>query len=284
MVWCGHARKPLSCHHNDLGDVLGGLGVLQVLFYHIHAFCLAWLVLVFSPLAQAQMSVNRVKGPFYPYWRIEMGKGSGLYDERSFDTGYGRAGEVSQATISTVAGRAAIAFSGLETELGYGATSAALDWTRRQEVSLRENYYWPQFQWVQPGIGYFDIRQTQRVVEEGTDDWVVSMPRNTGVTIGLTTRFAPSPWKNHGPVFFGRMDYRASLEAKRNFGYLQTGGLGYQIMGKNLRLAIEWRVTKDFYNASRDLSTETAREVGLRYTAVVREGWLVVQYWPFRKR
>jgi hypothetical protein len=261
----------------------GGIAVLKANFHHLNVYLLTCVVLAFSPLAQAQMSVNKIKGPYYPYWRTEWGKGAGLYDERSFDTGLGREGAVSQATIATLAGHAAIAFSGLETEVGYRATSAALDWISRQEFSLRENYYWPRFPWVQPGIGYFDIRQIQRVVNDDTDDWVVSMPRNTGVTLGLSTRFAPSPWKNHGPVFSGRLDYRTSLEAKRNFGYLQTGGVGYQIMGKNLRLTFEWQVTKDFYNAGRDLTTDTDRQVGLRYTAVVREGWVGVQYWPFKK-
>jgi hypothetical protein len=243
-----------------------------------------WLLTVQSPDALAQMSIYKIKGPYYPYWRTEVGKGTGLYDERSFDTGLVRDGETSQAPIGTTNVRGAVAFSGFETEVTYTETGASLDWTKRQDISIRENYYWPAFQWVQPGVGYFDTRQTARTEAEGVDEPLVVMPRNTGMIFGLSTRFVPSPWKNHGPVFFGRMDYRSSLEAKRNFGYVQVGGFGYQVAGKNLRLSIEWRVTRDFYNASRDISAETPREVGLRYTALVREGWIGVHYWPFKKR
>jgi hypothetical protein len=240
---------------------------------------------VLSARGYAQVAPKVTRWPYYPYWRVEGGVGSGFYSDRAKDDPIGRTAQVDRQSIVVSEQRAAVAFRGFETEFGYGVASSESEasWQKKSDYGVRESFYWQAFPWVQPGIGYWEIRQVKRNFDDGYEP-VAFVSRNNGLTVGLNTRFSPSLWKSHGPVFSGRLDYRASFEPTRNFGNQQMAGIGYHVAWGPMRLTVEWRYMRDFYSATQVTRSDETREISLRHVSFTRQMWLGLSFWPYAKR
>ena len=122
-------------------------------------------------------------------------------------------------------------------------------WSKRDELTIVTSLYVPSIQWVQPALGYFQISQSGNPTDPLAPPAFIS--GNTGILLGLRTRFNVWDYGGHGFMAHGRIDYLTSLEAKTNFGKEFTYGLGYYGKIDAVAFTLIGGLTRNTFNASR---------------------------------
>jgi hypothetical protein len=146
-------------------------------------------------------------------------------------------------------------FYGLEINYRSLAPKDVAYWSKRDELTVISSLYFPSIQWLQPALGYFQISQS------GTPTDPLAPPafitKNTGILVGLRTRFNFWNFGGHGFIAHGRIDYLTSLEAKSNFGKEFTYGLGYYGKIEEVAFTLIGGLTRNTFNASRSDPLDT---------------------------
>ena len=122
-------------------------------------------------------------------------------------------------------------------------------WSRRDELTVVTSLYVPSIQWLQPAFGYFQISQSGAPIDPLAPPAFIT--KNTGILVGLRTRFNVWNFGGHGFMAHGRIDYLTSLEAKTNFGKEFTYGLGYYGKIEEVAFTLIGGLTRNTFNASR---------------------------------
>ena len=122
-------------------------------------------------------------------------------------------------------------------------------WSRRDELTVVTSLYVPSIQWLQPALGYFQISQSGTPIDPLAPPAFIT--KNTGILVGLRTRFNVWNFGGHGFMAHGRIDYLTSLEAKTNFGKEFTYGLGYYGKIEEVAFTLIGGLTRNTFNASR---------------------------------
>ncbi len=223
-------------------------------------------------LAQSSGPANR------PDFRMMFGFLSGKYEDTARNEVKNTSSQEKAVKVSGSEVQIAGAYSDFDAELTQRTiTPSSVDyWAKRSELYLTVGYYWPDFHFVQPVVGYHQM--TQSGDRDVADAPAAFIDKNTAFVLGLRSSFCPYDFGGHGPLLQLRQSYITSLEAKRNFGDERYLGLGYFFQTGRFKAALVAGQLRNFFNASKPSADDDALRLKVRHVYTANRIGLYIEY------